>query len=96
LTVEDAVEFDMPQTFAGALVTGGKWKQLSADELLSYQNGEAVRVHSGGHPWTLQSEAIQGEPSRDVNPTRLGLNWDEPVSSAPISLTITPAAAPAD
>jgi hypothetical protein len=98
LEVKDAVEFEKPQTFGGALIISGKWKQLSTDEVLIYQNGEAVRVRveTGGVPWTLKAETLQAKPSRGANSTRLGLNLNEPVSSAQITLKIEPAAAPTD
>lgn len=91
LTVTDDVAFASPQTFSTALLTLGKWSRQDDGTLLIYDTDQAVRVSidTGGLPYTLASEVILED---GAHPTRLAISLTEPVATASVKLTITPAA----
>jgi len=96
LTVTDHVEFNSPQTFGTALITKGGWQRLEDGGLLVYDVEEAVRVDidAGNHSFALEAEEIQEDAP--VIPTRLGINLTQPVTTATITVKITPLAPSGD
>jgi len=94
LTVTDEVELASPQSFETALITFDNAKSAPGDAILVGDGAGAVRVGiavTGAKGFRLQSESIREDlPERRI-PTRLGIELAEPVTSATIRLTITPA-----
>jgi len=90
LTVTDRVEFASPQSFATALITKGGWRQLDGRSLVVYDLDEAVRVEisAAGSEFTIQAEEIHEDAP--VQPTRLGIVLTQPVTSASVTMAITP------
>jgi hypothetical protein len=90
LAVTDRVAFASPQTFGTALITLGGWQQIGPNEIVVYDFDEAVQVkiEAEDAAFELQAEEIH-EDTRGV-PTRIGINLAEPVTSAAITVTITP------
>ena len=93
LTVTDEVELTTPQSFGTALITFSPWKGLGPGQLLVGEGNEAVRVAitTDGSAYKLQPEPIHEELPHGLVPTRLGVDLEEPVRKARITLTITPA-----
>jgi len=92
LTVTDDFAFNSAQTFGSALITYGQWKRLSAQELLIYQNQEAVKVaiDTGGVPFEIAEEVIKEENHSKTQPTRIGVNLTGPQLKGRVVFTITP------
>jgi hypothetical protein len=91
LTVTDTVEFASPQAFGTALITLGKWERAEDSSLRVRDGDEAVRVEikATGSEFALQAEEIVEDAP--VKPTRIGINLKQPVTSATVTLKITPA-----
>jgi len=92
LTVTDEVAFSQPRNFATALITLDKWKKTSASSLVIYDSDRALRVDvdTNGAEFEVKAETIDEDVSAPKKPIRLGINLTNPVSSATISLKITP------
>jgi hypothetical protein len=90
LTVTDRVEFTAPQSFATALLTRGQWEGRGDGTLLVRDGDEALRVEidTGGEAFDIQAEEIREDAP--VQPTRLDLNLARPVTTATVTLKITP------
>ncbi len=96
ITIQDEVAFSKPTAFGTALVTFDRVFRRASDTLVVYDGSGSVVVDiavSGGE-WTLESETIEN-PDRP-EPTRLGINLNEPVTTASVRLTIVPAELAAD
>ena len=92
LTVTDEVEFDAPQEFGTALITLGKWKQVTPNRLLFGEGPGAVEVEiaTAGPAVKLTAKQIDEDVPGGRQPTRVGIDLAEPVAKAAIRLTITP------
>ena len=97
LTVTDEVELAEPQAFGTALVTFGKWKPLDGETLVVWDGKEAVRVAlaATGGELAVQGEKIREDVRTRSLPTRIGLDFKQPVAKAAITLTVTPTGLPA-
>jgi hypothetical protein len=93
LTVTDDFAFSTPQTFASALITYGRWEQLSPRELLISAGREAVKVSidTRGVPFEVVAETIKEENHGKMQPTRIGINLTGPQASGRVVLRIAPA-----
>ena len=96
LSVRDAVRFARPERFETALVTWGRWKRLSDEEILITDTGGAVRVRidTGGQPFKVTAESINEDVPTPAKPVRLGIALRHPVREATVTLTVTPAPEP--
>ncbi len=90
LTVTDRVEFDSPQSFETALITDGAWRQMEDGSLTVYDFDEALRVdiETEGSEFTIEADEIHEEAH--AQPTRLAIKLVAPVTSASITVSITP------
>jgi hypothetical protein len=93
LTVTDEITFSKPSTYEAALITWGKWKQVSQHELLISDGGDAVRVQvdSGDVAFDVRSETLDEDVHTKTKPVRLGLKLKTPITQGQFKLTITPA-----
>lgn len=92
LTVTDEVAFESPRKFGTALVTLGKWEQVGSDTLYVHDGGEGVNVKltiEGGEV-DITAEQIEEDVRTSKLPTRIGINFTEPVRQARITATIAP------
>jgi len=91
LLVTDHVEFSEPQSYEGALITLGKYKEQGKGELLFTDGKQSLRVKldTGGNAYQLSSEEIKEDAP--VKPTRVGIKLTSPVKSATVSMLIEPA-----
>jgi len=92
LTVIDEVGFAGPQSFATALVTFSNWHEPDPGRLVVGEGPAAVRVELAASEGKLQIDAARIEedlPDGRI-PTRLGISLAEPVTTATITLTISP------
>jgi len=91
LIVKDEVAFKTPKTFSTALLTLGNWQQTGPNTLVAYHVEEAVTVEidTGGKPFTLRTEEIKEDGS---HPIRLGIDLNEPVTEATVTVKIKPMA----
>ncbi|MEP0843656.1 MAG: heparinase II/III family protein [Phycisphaerae bacterium] len=94
LTVIDDVAFKSPQAFGSAVVTFGEWKQLGPDRLRVADGGAAVEisVRAEGGEVGFKAEQIDEDLTARRKPTRIGIDFTQPVAKGRISLAITPAA----
>jgi hypothetical protein len=93
LVVEDTVEFSSPQTFGTALITMGSMKQESPDTLLFTDGPARVRVKIESVSGILYAVTTQPvETNRPPVPTRVGIDFAQPVTRASLRCTITPVA----
>ncbi len=90
LNVTDHVVFSQPKTFGTALITLGSWQKQADGSLLIFDVDEALRVEidAGGRAFSLDAEEIKEDAA--VRPTRLGINFQEPITDATITVKITP------
>jgi hypothetical protein len=79
LQITDEFEFASPHLFETALITRGKWKQLSSDQLLIEGKTEKLLVNiiSPQGAFTIVSEEISEENGEPYS--RLGLRLVNPV-----------------
>jgi hypothetical protein len=91
LTVRDDVAFSKADSFETALITWGKWKQISPSELLfsEEKGGVRVKIETEGVPFEIISSKLQADvPTPKA--TRIGIRLQQPVSKASVTLTIVP------
>jgi len=93
LTITDDAVFSKPERFGTALITFGKWERVAPDRIRVSDGKEAVQVviESTSGSWDLTSEEITEELNDKHIPTRLGIDFKEPVAEAKITLIVTPA-----
>jgi len=91
--VADRAEFDTPQTFETALVIWGKWERPSERELVITEPNGAVRVliDTGGQPFDIKPKPLEADVRTPKRPLRLGFVLTQPVASAQVTMTFTPA-----
>ncbi len=92
LTVTDQVELERETPFETALITFSKW---SVDgRRIRIKSGDApvdVVVDAGGASFTMDDTEIHEDLSRGRVPVRLAIRLSRPVTSAQVTLKITPA-----
>ncbi|HEX3627715.1 MAG TPA: heparinase II/III family protein [Verrucomicrobiae bacterium] len=94
LEVRDQAEFSTPDSFESALITWGKISRTATDELTISDGSGAVRVKidTGGVPFHLHQETIDEDTENKRKPVHLGIVLDNKVSSADVTLRISPMA----
>lgn len=92
LTVTDEIAFSKPSTYETALITWGKWKRVSANELLISDGADAVRVQidSGGAEIDIVSETLDEDVHTPTQPVRIGLKLQAPLTQGQFKVIITP------
>ena len=92
LTVQDKVGFSEPKTFETALVTWGKWKQLSENELLVTDGDDAVsvKIETRGQAFTIRAETLHEDVHSTTKPVHIGIVLKSPLKEAAVTLTIAP------
>lgn len=88
--VSDRIAFKNPQSYATALITLGKMKQIDSQTLLVTDRERSVRVKidTGGVPFDVKYEEIKEEAH--VKPFRIGINLKQPITKATVTLRVTP------
>lgn len=94
LTVTDRVEFAAPQTFETALIARSGWKALDKGKLMIYDGDQAleVTIKATGGDYEIRSEVIKEDAP--IKPTRLGIAFTQPVTTATVEVSIKPADLP--
>jgi hypothetical protein len=94
LTVRDEVAFTKPESFQTALITWGKYRQVSPNELLliDSEGSAKVRIETDGAAFTVASETLDEDLPDHRKPLRIGISLSQPVPSAVVSFMITPGA----
>lgn len=90
LVVEDFVKFSTPQVFGTALITMGKVIQEAPDTLI-ITDGEAriqVKIESMNQPFLVKIQPL--ETKLQPAPTRIGIDFTNPVSEATLCCRISP------
>jgi len=92
LKVCDDVTFSTPENFESVLITWGKIRRADKNELEISDGGSGVRVSidTGGRPYHLRKETIDENTENKRKPIHLGIVLDDPVSSAVVTLRISP------
>lgn len=93
LTVTDEVAFETPQRFETALVTLSAWEQLGPRALRIQEADQAieVKIEVTGGPFSIKPERIEGQIRTSKTPTRLGIELEQEVREARVSVFVTPA-----
>lgn len=88
LTVTDEVEFSSPQKFGTALITLGKDEKTDENTLrvVDGKKEVTVAIDTGGAKYTLNHDTIVERAP--VKPLRIGIDLDEPVTTATVKMTI--------
>ena len=86
--VTDTVEFSRPEKFGTAIVTYGKVKIISDNELLISDRNISVKVKitADGGKLKITTAKINEDNGRKDKPTRIGLDFTTPVTKALISV----------
>jgi hypothetical protein len=92
LSVTDEVTFSKPCDFGTALVTFEKWQELPDSSVKIYDQKEALHVNitATGADFKIVPDTIREDLSARKEPTRLGINLTQLVTSAVIRVTMTP------
>ena len=92
LSVTDEVAFSQPCDFGTALVTFEKWQELPDSSVKIYDQKEALHVNitATGADFKIVPDTIREDLSARKEPTRLGINLTQLVTSAVIRVTMTP------
>ena len=92
LTVVDSVAFAAPEGFATALVTFGDWRRIGPSMLRVEDDGRAVEVelHTSGPELTLRAVEIDEDVPAGCRPTRIAIEFAEPVRAARLTMRISP------
>jgi hypothetical protein len=92
LEVRDEIKFAAPENFESALITWGKIRSISENELEIADGEDAVRVtiDTQGRAFHLKQETIDEKVSSQRQPVRLGIALDAKVSTATVTLRIAP------
>jgi hypothetical protein len=92
LTVRDEGAFTKPESFQTALITWGKCKQVSSNELVltDTEGSVRVRIETDGAPFTVASETLDEDMPDHRKPLRIGITLSQPVDKAVVTLTIGP------
>ena len=89
--VTDEFEFATPETFGGALITFSPWREI-APGLLEIGTGADrvhVRVETSGGTVAVTAATITENLPGGRQPTRIGLDFTQPLARGRLSLTIT-------
>ncbi len=92
LRVIDTVEFSEPERFELALVTFGKWSQVSTNVLRVDDEGRAVDVEilTGGVEFAVNAEEIDEDVRIGKKPTRIAITLTQTVRAADVTMRISP------
>jgi hypothetical protein len=92
LTVRDEVSFSKPESFQTALVTWGKCKQISPNELVltDTEGSVKVKIETGGAAFSIASESLNEDLPNHQKPLRIGISLSQPVQNAVVTMTIMP------
>ncbi len=92
LEVRDEIQFASPETFESALITWGTIRKVSANELEIADGEDAVRVaiDTQGRAFELKQETIDENVDSKRKPVRLGIALTPKVSTATVTLRISP------
>ena len=96
VSIRDTVQFSKPSAFETPLVTFSKIERGADDSQWLLSAGKPLRklwlkidVRSGGK-WTVRREKIPNP--KKAEPERLSVAFQNPISSADVQLTFSPAA----
>jgi hypothetical protein len=92
LTVTDRVAYTTPQTFETALIAYSDWQRLPDGKLMTWHADQAVAVEVKAEGGEIEIVPERIEEDGAVHPMRLGLRLTQPVTTAMITMTITPLA----
>jgi len=93
LTVLDEVNFAQPRSFGTALITFERWRQPAPGMLTVFDGGKGlcVDIEVSGGAIEITAEEIKEDLKIGRYPTRIGINFKDPVKKAVIKMTITSA-----
>jgi hypothetical protein len=92
LEVRDDIAFATPENFESALITWGAITRTGDNELEISDDDSAVRVtiDTQGRPFHLRQETIDENTENKRKPLHLGIVLDDKISSATVTLRISP------
>lgn len=90
-TLTDEFEFSVPEAFGTALVTFAPWRQLDGAtlEIGTGANRVLVRITAEGGSVAVRSEVIDETLPGGLKPTRIGLDFAQPVLRGRIRVDVT-------
>jgi hypothetical protein len=88
VTVADNVVFSKPETFGTAIITYGKFKIISPQEIYIYNHKTCVKVttKTTGGEIKITSEKIKENNGRGSKPFRIGIDFIKPVTKASVEI----------
>ena len=88
----DEVEFASPQLFETAIITMSKWRKVDDNTLLVHDDKECVgiRLEVQGGDFVIEPQEIKENLTVKTLPTRLAIRFTGPVTTARVSVGITP------
>jgi hypothetical protein len=94
LAVKDEVEFAEARQVGTAIVTLSAGERLGPNKLRIHQSGETIEVgiETEGSTFTIKPEPIKGDLRTKKTPIRLGINLDQAVTQATVTITVRPTA----
>ena len=89
--ITDEFDFASPESFGTALVTFAPWRAIDAStlEVGAGASRLRVRIEAEGGPIAVRAETIEETLPGGAKPTRLGLDFTQPVARGKIRLSIT-------
>lgn len=89
--ITDEFEFSSPESFGTALVTFAAWRALDAStlEIGTGSNRLRVRIEAEGGSVAVRAETIDESLPGGAKPTRLGIDFTQPVARGKIRVTVT-------
>lgn len=91
--MRDDVQFSQPESFESALITWGTVHRIGDHELEIKDGDDAVRVvvDTQGRAFELKQQTINEDVDTKRKPVHVGLVLTEKISTATITLRISPA-----
>jgi hypothetical protein len=95
LEVRDEAGFGTPQKFESALITWGKWQQVSTNtvEIRDGADAVCVTIDTRGQAFKVRSETINEDVTSRSKPVRIAIALEAPSTNAFVGLRIAPVAA---
>ncbi len=92
LEVRDEIKYAAPEHYETALITWGEFRRVSDNELEFVDGKDAVRVviDTQGRAFSLKQETIDENVRTKTKPVRLGIALNERISTATITMRISP------
>ncbi|MGA2440688.1 MAG: heparinase II/III family protein [Tepidisphaeraceae bacterium] len=96
LTIDDECRFSAPASFGIQFITFGNWKRTSANQLLVWQDNQAVRIDlaTDGGDLSITSAPIDEDLPGKVRPIHISVDLKSPAANVKLKSVIRSVAVP--